>query len=529
MTRTVNGYPAGDPGVRTTATVSTVFLTRAAAIADYVANDRTTITLLGYTAAFDCPAARYVEVADTGTLEAWQFRTNGATRRWQLDEDEPDLRMFGVAGDAVADDTAEIQYALDYIRTVKTKGVVRGDNLVCRVSSVISIQGSDIVLAGSRGSPLVIRRTADSGTLIRVRHTDGGTTAIARSGVRSVHFQDLGNLGTWATSPFGLVYTNVSDAVNDDIQLYNESMQWRGVIQTKHGDYEVFWDGTKTYSASRIAWHITGNTAGSGSASGAIWSAGHANIECGVLVGGGASITSSCGYGLVIDNCDGAQISSHVQSSGVSNYLLQDYTTFPHNLYNVTLETPFSDLCNGHGIQVVGDRAILGLNINNAIISKRGLGASTTRYGILVTGIVQEGSIHVARGDGTKADLVHIENASSNKIAVEVDAAYNIGTGNPGTYDAVSIVAGSQIDVEVGMIDGNAVTRAGVYFGTATECTARSGSVKNCTNGIYFDANSVDCSAIGVDVRGNSGTAIEIHPSASGEYVRACPGASDTP
>jgi hypothetical protein len=527
MTRTVNGYPAGDPGVRTTATVSTVFLTRAAAIADYVANDRTTITLLGYTAAYDAPEARYIEVADTGTLEAWQFRTNGGTRRWQLDEPNPDIRHFGPNLGFDADTSTEWQNAIDYVETVHGRGTIRCAGAYCQLNSAIRISSSGVVIDGDVGNPVVFRRGADTGYMVIVGTEDG--TPIARSGVRNATFQDLVGTGTYANSPYAIWYNNVNEITNNDIQLYNECMLWRGVQLSWHGNNEIFWDGTKDFSASGIGWVISASTGANARASAGIWAEGFVNIECGQIVNGGATITSSLAYGLRIAQCDGAQVACHVQAYATAGILLQDFTTFDFHLYNVTLETPFLDLGNGNGIQVIGDRAILGLNVNNAIISHRGLGSATTRYGVLITGIVQESSIHIARADGTMADLVYIGNASCNKIAVEVDSAYNIGVGNPATYDVVSIVAGSDVYVELGKIDGNGVTRSGVYFGTAIECVATGGSVKNCTNGIRFDAPSVDCSAIAIDVRGNSGTAVVIDASASGEYVRACPGASDTP
>lgn len=61
-----------------------LFDTRAEAQAATIPIGVDTLTLNGYSTTGDSPAANYKSVADTGTLEAWQFRSNGNTRRWQL-------------------------------------------------------------------------------------------------------------------------------------------------------------------------------------------------------------------------------------------------------------------------------------------------------------------------------------------------------------------------------------------------------------------------------------------------------------
>jgi hypothetical protein len=102
---------------------SQYFPTRAAAIAATIPVTTRQIMLGGYTAENDRGVgAIYAEVADSGTLMPWQFRSNGGTRRWQLIVNKAHQFFFGAQGwngvtatfAAAANDAPAFQALADY-------------------------------------------------------------------------------------------------------------------------------------------------------------------------------------------------------------------------------------------------------------------------------------------------------------------------------------------------------------------------------------------------------------------------------
>jgi hypothetical protein len=503
MTRYSNGYPLGSPGVDSV--FSVMFLTRAEAQAAYVAAEQLAIVLWGYTAAYDAPPAYYKEVTNTGTVEAWQFQTNGGSRRWQLAEQTPDIRHFGPTLGFTADTSTEWQNAIDYVETVYGRGTIRAAGAYSRLDNPIRISASGVVIEGDIGNKAIFRRGADTGYMLIV----GPTTSvpIARSGVVNAAFQDLTGVGTFANSPYGVWFNNVNEAKCNNIQFYNETLLWRGIQLTWHGDIEFFWAGNKDYSASEsAAWTVTRSTdATYGRKSSGIWSGGYANLECGTIVSGGATINSMLAYGISVAQTDGFEVSAHIQSVGTAAIRMQDFTTFTHGLSNVSLRNCFIDLSNGNGINILGDRAITGFRTTGLRLSHGvgGLGASGARYGILCTGILQKSNIHIETAQGTQRDLVLIQNASCNLIKIKVDQCDDIGMQTANTYSAVSIAAGTQIDVELGHIYSTASqTMAGVYVGGATYTNIHGGLIVGCAHGVYVDSTAVDTHISGINAKG---------------------------
>lgn len=90
-----------------------VFETRAAAAASTIPNTINTIIVQNYATSGDGGTTTYRSVADTGTLLASQFRSNGATRRWQVYTGRLTPNMLGAKGDGATDDTAALQAACD--------------------------------------------------------------------------------------------------------------------------------------------------------------------------------------------------------------------------------------------------------------------------------------------------------------------------------------------------------------------------------------------------------------------------------
>ena len=86
---------------------------RSAAIAATIPAGELAVHVLGHTTP-GVGSAIYREVPDTGTLEPWQFRSNGNTRRWELSEPVVNELMFGADPTGVADSFPAIQAAMNY-------------------------------------------------------------------------------------------------------------------------------------------------------------------------------------------------------------------------------------------------------------------------------------------------------------------------------------------------------------------------------------------------------------------------------
>jgi len=468
--------------------------------------------------------ARYAKVVSTPTHSA--YFTDVAGNKWELDERSPDVRMVGAICDAITDDQAAIQRAVDYVRIKWGAGNVRGAGAVCGVGSAISIISSGIVLSGEKGNKFTIRRLANTGAIVAV---GGQSTTIGKSGVRSVDIQDLTDIGSWATSPYGLTFTNCTNIVQEDYELYCESMLWAGVYSTRIGNGKIFYaGGEKSYSAGRNGWLVTKHTISSGHQSTEIWADGHVDIQCGKVESGGTVITSYCTTGLKVNCCDGFDTSGvHVQGSDDADITIENYASSGFDCTNITIGNPFCDLGNGHGIKVQGDTAITGFIVSNAIISKKGFNSTGVRYGLLITGIVKDASIHIARVDGTMADAVRIQNASSTGCLI-IDYAINIGCKTSNTYDVVSIAQGTDWVVRLGAIYGSSKARSGVFFGaTSLRCSASGGAIAACQYGVLYNSTSSGCVASGINLQNNSVAAADGHVAATSPKIRACAGIAD--
>jgi hypothetical protein len=476
-----------------------VYSTRGVAAAATVPAGRTSMIVLGYNTTSDAPPAKYVEVADTGTLYSWQFRSNGNTRRWQLVERSPDVRHFGPTLGFGADCSLQIQNCIDYVEAVWGNGTIRGAGAWCLISNPLRISNSGVTLEGDPGNKLVLRRGANNGALLTVGRLDG--TAIARSGLLHCAVQDLTGVGVWANSPYGVVFSNVNEAKFDNNQLYNETMGWFGVVLSWVGTWEIFWDGAKDYSANGVAWTVSASSGTGARASGAIWANGFFNMECGTIAGGGATITPKIKHGILVEQCDGLEMAGHIQACGGAAVLMQAALAYSHRLYNIHFKDLFIDLSAARGIETQGDDTIVGVD-GRVKISHRGLGGSAiSRYGVLWNCPMTEFDLEIVHGDGTMRDLVLFNNASIDNGHIKISMGKNVGVETSNTYSFVNIAGGTRIHVTLGSLDGNTVARYGVVFGgSAVDCSVSGGRIDRCTYGVWFGGGSTRCTMSGVDV-----------------------------
>lgn len=86
-----------------------IYDTRTAAIAANILPGTTYIRINGYSAVTDGGGFDAFEVANSGTLTAWQFQSNAGSRRWQIANTMINPRMFGGVGNGTNDDTAALQ------------------------------------------------------------------------------------------------------------------------------------------------------------------------------------------------------------------------------------------------------------------------------------------------------------------------------------------------------------------------------------------------------------------------------------
>lgn len=99
---------------------SVEFDTIAALQAATVSASTNVVSVNGYYAFGDGGGGAYKRVADTGGLLAWQYRSNGATVRWELipDQEIVNVRQLGAKGDGSTNDQAAFVSAFAFNKTV---------------------------------------------------------------------------------------------------------------------------------------------------------------------------------------------------------------------------------------------------------------------------------------------------------------------------------------------------------------------------------------------------------------------------
>lgn len=104
--------------------------------------------------------AVYSEVTDSGTLEAWQFRSNGNSRRWQLAAGVVSPETFGAVADGSTDDTAAIQAAIDFTEAMGGGTIRFTSGLTYAATSAVTVSGAKVRIEGYGATLLNGRITA---------------------------------------------------------------------------------------------------------------------------------------------------------------------------------------------------------------------------------------------------------------------------------------------------------------------------------------------------------------------------------
>jgi hypothetical protein len=466
-------------------------------------------------ATFD--ASKWVEIADLAAAISY------TTPARALNKPIASLGAFivnaaqeGVPNDGLTDAAAKLQEIVDWAAANRPLGVfIDCSDGAFRLDSPVIVSSSDVVFGGAGPGRLAnFHRNHDAGPLFKFIAPGIGATQISRSGLRYCAVRDLGTatngsgqrtgmFGTWANSPYGVLFETVDQAVIDRVEFYNESLGMFGTPNVRPA--HLHWFFNREREVGRIAWNFTGGTL-AGTAfprSSGCW--GYVfDIAAGLF--NGTTILPSCDYGLVVDQCDGFYLDQfHCQYTQVANVLLPSNTA-GRPLYNFGLSNSFLDLTLGKGLLAQGSVPILSLQFSGVVSATR-LGAASV--GIHVTNPMVGGLFNIERLEGWTSAGVLIDNANAKNITVEVGQAENVGA------TIVGVLAGSFIDILCGNVNGSDVAGTGtfaahgVYCGSgAVEVSVSGGRISRCTNGVTIDAGATLCSVTGVNVRNNFSASI---------------------
>jgi len=430
------------------------------------------------------------------------------------------VKDFGAVGNAVADDTAAIQAALNYVASRPIGGVVYIPAGYYKVSSTLTIPAARISIVGEPGSVSQL-----------VRYTDYGDTIYVPPayavGLFNIEFQQQGPM------TFGAHYHAVSGTYHWIQRCMfldgYDTMVFEGTANIYLCEVSIYlYDQYQpTPPTGRIGLHIKARPDGT-------WGGDNFVDRCNfwmgdiqIVPGGGYVITTRGDYGIKADKVDGLWVSNtHIASTRIANYSFGsvDVDGFVGNTY---MTNCMSDHNKAHGILFQGNIPIASFRYEGRIssLSLGDEGGNGIKIEAPCTDVKFDCSI-----DGFKSNGVLINHPGAENISFTSPKIRSIDTDGGGGA-AFSIQQGSNINIAGGILFGDSTGDWGIDIGSGASGVVVTGmGIRDHTaGGIRVQTGASNITVTGCDVRNNTnvgGVAVEVQSGSSNVLISNCPGFS---
>lgn len=392
------------------------------------------------------------------------------------------VKDFGATGDGVADDTAEIQAAIDAVGAAGG-GVVYLPNGTYLVSAALTVTVAKTTIRGQSKGGTIITRASDYGSTFDF-HGDSGTGALlADCGIESLTIKST----ALTTSGAHIDFTGVTRSYIKDVYFLQGfiGMRLRGAVACTVDSVYLVFSNLYTGSATGRRYMDFGEAGGSYShqSSGDIFVS-NFNLR-------GTVATQYTEYGIRMTSADGIWFSNgHVGNTSVSNIHIGGSTAEPLNL--VYFSNVMSDEGTTYSLLVSGSTSpdYRDIKFTNCCFKSGGVPANCS-YGIVVAAActVQ----HLMFDNCTVSEFglggVILQSTASRMIRFSGCHVFGNGRTTPGTEPGYNFSASVQ-DVEiVGGLSGR------LYNGSGSGTQSY---------GIQFGGSHTNVRLIGVNLTGNT-------------------------
>jgi hypothetical protein len=421
---------------------------------------------------------------------------------WELIARTPTPAMFGGDPTGSTGSSTAITDAISYVVSKWGKGFIDCRGKWKLDTGTITVTSSDVVLGGVVGwGTAEFIRGHDAGPLFSFQSPTPSSAYSNRSGLVNAFIYDLSALGTFANSPYGLIFDLVNYPYFDNVKVTDECVAFRACANIFGSNIQVY-HGGKTYAAGRKVLYF-----GSSALSSPFINYGGAvfltNIDVTAGTISGTTVQPKADDAIYIANCDGVNlVNCHAIFSAFANLHIQR-TNAATPCDNIELVNTYLDMGSGYGFRLDGTQICHNIKFDGTV-SQIGLGTAAIP-GVSIAGPCDRVTLDI-NVEGMKGHGIHVNHASVSRLTIRPGHIYNIDSDDNGDGDGIYIQSCASASVVGGLIGGDGTMQSGIHIGSSASDVMISGvRVSDCDAwGCIIDSGATDLTIIGNDFAGNT-------------------------
>lgn len=425
---------------------------------------------------------------------------------WELMERSPSPAMFGGDPTGVAGSSTAITNAVSYVVAKWGKGFIDCRGRWLLDTDTITITANDVVLGGVAGFGFAeFVRGHNSGPLFAFQSATPAVGYCVRSGLVNAFVYDSSAMGTFANSPYGVVFDLVNYPYFDNVKVTDECVAFRACANLYGNNIQIY-HGGKTYAAGRKALYFgpSALTSPFVNYGGSIFLS-NMDVVAGTI--SGTTIQPKADDAIYIENCDGINlINCHAIFGAFANlHIKRTDSATPCD--NIEMANLYLDMGAGYGLRVDGTQICHNIKLN-VTVSQIGLG-SVGVDGVSIIGPCDRVTLDI-NVEGMKGNGIHVNNAGVSRLTIRPGHIYNIDSDDTGDGDGIYIQACTSASIIGGLIGGDGKTQSGIHLGSgATKVKVTGVKASDCDGwGCIIDSGATDFDITSNDFTGNTAGAL---------------------